>query len=439
MLYLTPKKSFCRASLLLAIVAAVLLPSSQAQTFSVIHTFNGADGSKPLAGVSIDAIGRLYGTTWSGGSYDDGTTFRLARQGSGWILNPLLEFYGNNGTNPLAKPGFAPNGLLYGTTNAGGHGNCEGLGCGEVYALRPGPTACTSALCPWSGVVALSFSGINAICELGQGIFRDRVPGLRNTTDTNPGVCPGFGDLAFDAAGNVYGTVSCCDGSVYELTSSGTNVLYSFSGGADGSGPLSGVIFDQAGNLYGTTYSGGANGCGTVYELSPNGSSWTETVLYSFGCDTDSGSAPIGGLIIDAAGNLYGTTNFGGANHGGTVFELSPSGGGWTFQLLYSLRYNGTFDFIYYGPTGSLAMDAAGNLYGTGLMDGSFGGGNVFKLTPSNGSWTYTDLYDFDADTNGTFPWGDVSLDVNGNLYGTTSAGGNSNGDGYGVVWEITP
>lgn len=419
-----------------AAVFALLLPA-HGQTLTVIHSFNGADGSKPLAGLSIDAKGRLYGTTWSGGQYSDGTVFRLAPEGLGWTLNPLVEFYGNNGSQPLAKPSFSPNGLLYGTTNAGGHGNCEGLGCGEVYALRPGPTACTSALCTWIAAVAWSFGGINAICETGDGIFTP-LQGRQKTDSPNPGVCPAFGDVSFDAAGNLYGTIPCCNGSVYQLTSRGLNVLYTFSGGADGDDPLSGVILDSAGNLYGTTYAGGAKGCGTVYELSPNSGTWTETVLYSFQCTSD-GASPVGGLIFDTAGNLYGTTNVGGANRGGTVFELSPSGGSWTFQLLYSLPYNGTADFIYYGPTGSLAMDTAGNLYGIGFMDGTSGSGNVFKLTPSNGGWTYTDLVDFGS-TGAAFPWGDVLLDAKGNIYGTASEGGGNecNGISCGMVWEVT-
>jgi uncharacterized repeat protein (TIGR03803 family) len=147
-------------------------------------------------------------------------------------------------------------------------------------------------------------------------------------------------------------------------------------------------------------------------------------------------------LILDADGNLYGTTNYGGANKGGTVFELSPSGGGnWTFHLLYSLVYNGTLDFQLYGPTGSLAMDAAGNLYGTTVMDGAFSGGSVFKLTPSNGGWTYTSLHDFEGGTGGGNPFGNVVLDAIGNVYGTAGVGGPSNGcDGLscGVVWEVT-
>jgi uncharacterized repeat protein (TIGR03803 family) len=435
MLYLTLRKSFCCATLLLA-VAAVLLPSLQAQTFNVIHSFSGADGSGPLAGLSIDSRGRLYGTASNGGEYGKGTAFRLTPEGSDWLLNPLTEFYGSNGANPIAKPSFAPNGLLYGTTTAGGTGNCEGLGCGAIYALRPGPTACTSALCPWIGAVAWSFSGFNTICEV--DILS--APGNRHGPSQNPGVCPGFGDVTFDAAGNLYGTIPCCNGSVYQLTSHGLNVLCTFSGGADGSDPMSGVIFDTAGNLYGTTYAGGANGGGTVYELSPSGSSWTETVLYSFN-NSGSGVGPVGGLIMDAAGNLYGTTNKGGVNNGGTVFELSPNNGSWTFQLLYSLSYNGDFDFEYYGPTGSLAMDAAGNLYGSGIMNGADADGAVFKLTQSNGSWTYTSLHDFAASDDGGMPVGDVSLDANGNLYGTASEGGANRctGDGCGVVWEVTP
>jgi uncharacterized repeat protein (TIGR03803 family) len=438
MLYLTPKKIFCCANFCLATLAAlfVLTLPAHAQTFSVIHSFSGADGFQPLAGLSIDGKGRLYGTASSGGQYGKGTAFRLAQQGSGWVLNPLTEFYGANGSGPIAKPSFAPNGLLYGTTTAGGTGNCEGQGCGAIYALRPGPTACTSALCPWINLNAWSFSGFNTICEV--GILG--VPGKRNAPSQNPGVCPGFGDVTFDAAGNLYGTIPCCNGSVYQLTSRGLNVLYSFSGGADGGAPLSGVIFDTAGNLYGTTYNGGANGGGTVYELSPNGSSWTETVLYSFN-NSGSGVGPVGGLIMDAGGNLFGTTNEGGVNSGGTVFELSPNNGSWTFQLLYSLSYYGDFDFVYYGPMGSLAMDAAGNLYGSGLMNGANVDGNIFKLTPSNGGWTYTSLHDFAGGDDGAQPVGDVSLDASGNLYGTASEAGASrcNGDGCGVVWEITP
>src|ERR1019366_2845509 len=147
---------------------------------------------------------------------------------------------------------------------------------------------------------------------------------------------------------------------------------------------------------------------------------WTENVLYSFQNGSD-GAYPAGGLIADASANLYGTTT------SGTVFELSPSNGSWTFTLLYSFTGGG-------GPRGSLTMDQAGNLYGTTLQDGN-GLGSVFKLTPSNGTWTETDLYDFRG-SDGEKPMGGVTLDSNGNLFGTTAYGGTN---GCGVAYEITP
>jgi uncharacterized repeat protein (TIGR03803 family) len=420
------------ASILLFALAVLLTPSAQAQTYNVIHTFSGEDGAAPAAGLTIDARGRLYGSTQSGGPQNGscpedgcGGVFRLAQQGSGWTLTPLFQFDGpGDGAAPMARPVFGPNGLLYGTTAAGGS-----MGNGLVYSLRPPATACKTALCAWTETALYQFAG------------------------GSDGVSPGFGDVTFDNAGNIYGTTSAGGfarlGTVYELTPSNggwtEKVLYSFSSGAGGSRPGSGVILDQAGNLYGTTESGGTGGCGTVYELSPVGSGWTEKVLYNFQCDFGSpdGFSPIGGLIFDAAGNLYGTTNLGGANNGGTVFELSPAGGGnWTFNVLYSLSYIGTFDFIYYGPTGSLVMDASGRLYGTTVMDGAFTGGSVFQLTPSNDGWSYTSLHDFTGGSDGGEPFGSVVFDTGGNLYGTTSVGpfgGGCEGRGCGVVWEITP
>lgn len=433
-------------------VAFMLALPAQAQTFTVIHTFSGTDGGNPVAGLTIDARGRLYGTTqWGGhqnGSCEQqrcGTVFRLAAAGSGWTLTPLYDFNGpSDGATPLSRPVFAPNGLLYGTTTAGGAQFCEGPGCGTAYSLRPGPTACTTSLCSWLETVVYSFGGVEALCQ-GFGDWNARVGRVpQHPGELILGSCPTFGEITFDAAENIYGTVSCCHGAVYELSPGGTpTALYYFSGGSDGSGPVSGVTFDHAGNLYGTTEYGGASGCGTVYELSPNGSGWTEKVLYSFHCGATDGQFPIGGLIFDATGNLYGTTNFGGAGAGGTVFELSPSGGGnWTFHLLYSLVYSGTLDFQLYGPTGTLAMDSSGSLYGTALLDGTSALGVVFKLTPSANGWTYTDLYDFQGGSDGADPFGNVALDASGNIYGTAGVGGLSNGClglGCGTVWKITP
>jgi uncharacterized repeat protein (TIGR03803 family) len=452
---LTPEQTIFRTSLCVAMLTAAfaLASPAQAQTFSVIHTFSGIDGANPVAGLTIDARGTLYGTTQGGGHQDSlcpqqgcGTVFRLAAPGGGWILTPLHQFEGpGDGATPMARPVFGPNSLLYGTTDAGGAQFCEGPGCGTAYSLQPGAMACTTALCPWSESVLYSFGGVEDTCEGFEDWSARPTNNPQRPGELVLGSCPTFGELTFDHAGNIYGTVPCCHGAVYELTPGGTpTALYYFTGGDDGDNPQSGVIFDGAGNLYGTTEGGGTGGCGTVYELSPIGSGWTEKVLYDFQCGFSSnGQYPIGGLIFDAAGNLYGTTNFAGANNGGTVFELSPSSGGhWTFHLLYSLRYNGTFDFLIYGPTGTLAMDSSGSLYGTTVMDGAYGGGSVFKLTPSADGWTYTSLHDFRGGSDGGNPFGNVVLDASGNVYGTAGVGGLSGGCeglGCGVVWKITP
>jgi uncharacterized repeat protein (TIGR03803 family) len=220
--------------------------------------------------------------------------------------------------------------------------------------------------------------------------------------------------------------------------------LYEFQAGADGSQPESGVIADNAGNLYGTTQYGGGgtgtdcfNGCGIVYEVSPNGPGWTERILHVFQEASD-GAFPVGGLVLDRAGNLYGTASGGGVNQGGTVFELSPdSGGDWSFSVLYSFTKSGAQSCAFAsGPTGNLVMDGSGNLYGNTCTNGAFGYGAIFKLSASNGNWTYTSLHDFTNGNDGSWPFGSVSLDTRGNLFGTTVGGGT---DQQGTVWEITP
>ncbi|MFZ0794834.1 MAG: choice-of-anchor tandem repeat GloVer-containing protein, partial [Candidatus Korobacteraceae bacterium] len=192
---------------------------------------------------------------------------------------------------------------------------------------------------------------------------------------------------------------------------------------------------DSAGNLYGTTSAwgyGDTGCCGTVFQLVNSGSGWTENTLYQF-TDGNDGRIPYGGVIADAAGNLYGTTTTDGANGGGTVFELSPSGGGYTYQTLYSFSGEAGLEV---GPYDDLAMDSAGNLYGTTYLDGRYGWGNVFKLAPSGSGWTYTSLHDFTGGSDGASPRCRLVFDSSGNLYGTTSIGGTN---GYGVVFKIAP
>jgi hypothetical protein len=197
------------------------------------------------------------------------------------------------------------------------------------------------------------------------------------------------------------------------------------------------MIFDSGGNLYGPAASGGLPGCsgfgcGTIFQLSPSGSGWTEQTLYSFH-DSSDGSDPQGGVIMDAAGNIYGSTCCGNGT-GGTVFEVTPSGGNWAFNLLYS--YNGTG----LGPQGKLVRDAAGSLYGASVFNGLFNEGVVFKLTPTSGGWIYTAIHDFTGGLDGEWPEGGLVTDGNGIIYGTTYQGGSQGCDeGCGVVYEITP
>ncbi len=253
-------------------------------------------------------------------------------------------------------------GNLYGTTEYGGDYSCGGPGCGTVFELMP---------------------------TEGGGWTEKKLHNFGNGTD---GVFP-LADLNLDVAGNLYGTTygggGLCSygcGTVFELTPNGNGnwtekVLHSFNdNGTDGDLPYAGLIFDAAGNLYGTTVAGGSSYAGTVFELTPHGNgNWTEKVLHSFSNVGTDGASPFAGLIFDAAGNLYGTTTYGG-NHPGTVFELTPTGGGdWTEKVLHSFSNVGT-DGAY--PYGGLIFDAAGNLYGTTYLGGTYNYGTVFEVTP---------------------------------------------------------
>ncbi|HTV65358.1 MAG TPA: choice-of-anchor tandem repeat GloVer-containing protein [Bryocella sp.] len=413
-----PSISFFLAAGLAAMVLAAQ-PLS-AQTLTVLHTFtNGTDGGGPTSGLTMDASGKhLYGTALTGGT-GYGTIFRLTDTNGDWTFSTLYEFQGDNGNNdgagPFAKVIVGPNGTLYGTTVAGGgnNGSCADYGyygCGTVFNLQPPPTICRSITCYWRETVLNPF--VNG-------------PG---------GVYP-LGAVLFDHAGNMFGTTEYGGtgslGSVYELSPSGSgwqaSQLLSFTGD-NGVWPYDTLVMDSAGNLYGGTR-GGGSGYGLVFELSPNGSGWTENILHEF--DGNDGEGAVGGLVFDSAGNLYGTTWTNGSGGGGTVFELSPSANGWQFNLLYS--FAGCYEC---GPADTLAIDAAGNLYGTTYKDGANGQGNVFKLTNSNGQWTYTDLYDFNCNADGAEPNGGPVLDSGGNIYGTTTSCGAV--PGYGTVWKLT-
>jgi len=402
-----------------------------AQSFQVIHDFTGGqDGGNPAAGLTMDAAGNLYGTAWGGGT-GYGTVFRLGRRGSGWIFTPLYSFAGgNDGATPGARVIFGPDDSLYGTTERGGGTRCffGGTGgCGLVFNLRPSPTACQTTLCPWMETVLYRFNGGADGGDPDAEVIFDPAGALYSTT--------AFGG----AYGHCNAEGDAC-GTAYQLTRSGDSwnetVLYNFGQGNDSSEPLGGVIRDHAGNLYGTAYQGGFN-FGTVFELTPSGSSWTETILHRFNTGNE-GENPYAGVIMDSLGVLYGATTSGGNGGGGTVFKLTQSGGIWTFANLYSFAGSSG------GPAASLVMDAAGNLYGTTQHDGAHGYGSVFKLSRSGDSWTYTSLHDFTGGNDGGVPLSNVTFDSNGNLYGTTFYGGTgacnfNGGTGCGVVWQIVP
>jgi uncharacterized repeat protein (TIGR03803 family) len=261
-------------------------------------------------------------------------------------------------------------------------------------------------------------------------------------------------NLVFDQSGNLYGTGSgalCSTGSVFELMPGQENKwteqdLYDFcsqNNCQDGAWPQGGVIIDTAGNLYGTTVCGGSQNGGVVFELTRGKEGWTEIVLHNFGGGTD-GADPYAGVIFDAAGNLYGTTSSGGAYKGGTVFKLSPGPNGtWTEKVLHSFEPGHT-GYVS-GPIGGVVFDTVGNLYGT-----TYGGGlasdncdpteascgRVFELSPgANGKWAEKTLHRFRGLPDGANPWAGVTLDKAGNVYGTTYYGGTGQCySGYGKV-----
>lgn len=394
---------------------------SYAQTYTVIYNFTGGyyDGSLPYATLTLDRAGNLYGTAFSGGQFANGTVFRMMHQeGAGWVFSTLNIFPGAYyGSGPYGPVVFGPDGALYGTTYRGGNTACAGgQGCGTVFLLQPPPSVCHSTLCLWNEVVLYPFSG-------GDG-------------NGNP-----EGPLTFDSSGDIYGTTrngyngSTCGGtgcgSVYELAWSGSfyipSVLYAFTGSNDQGLPDSGVIFDSSGNLYGTTQGCFGTGDGTVFKLTALGSSWSYSTLFEF--PGGIGDCPVAGLLMSSNGNLYGAT----ANGSGAAFEGTLSGGSYTFSLMAKL---GSENGQSCGPQSSLIMDSAGNFYGTTYCDGAHGLGSVFKISPAGSGWTVTNLHDFAGDDDGRYPVGGVVMDSSGHLYGTTSEGGTY---GNGTVWEITP
>jgi len=441
--------SFCslRRSFLFAIVILPILltPAVAGSSLTDLHAFNGSDGSNPAANLIADKLGNLYGTTeygGAGGYY--GTVFRLSpptRPGDPWTTTVLYAFTNTgDGARPTDGLLLDDAGDLFGTTsdsNAGGYG--------EVFELTP-PAYSGGA---WTETVLYSFSGSDSDGSYPQGgLIADPSGNLYGTTQASvfqlsPPATKG-GQWTFTQLHSF----KCCTADGF---SSYARLV------RDRQGNLYGTT--EMGGFYNTGYCAYL-GCGTVFEVSPpatKGGSWTESVLYRFKSNVNGysdGLNPFGGLILDRAGNLYGNTYGGGALGGGTVFQLSPPdqlSGAWTETILHNFAYVSNDGAV---PVGNLIFDKQGNLYGATWFGGNacvynstaYGCGTIFELSPTQGgAWHETVLYFFPrVPSVPDFPAAGLLLDSAGRLWGTTQYGGNTTAcpgnpaNGCGAVFVLT-
>jgi uncharacterized repeat protein (TIGR03803 family) len=431
------RKSSFALILITATLAAIALAPRAAlavQPAKIIYSFNNYSGRFPNPGLILDAAGNLYGTTSGitpsvGSSCGDtkprcGTVFELSRGPEGnWIAQVILDFDGDDGSTPIAGMIFDSAGNLYGMTQYGGPGPCyEDIRVGCGLVFE---------LTPSTG-----------------GVWTEKILYIFRGPD---GAFPS-GALTFDAAGNLYGATSIggsdnCNaylrgnpsgcGIIFQLTPTASgywteHVLHDFEdNGTDGIGPTGGLIFDNSGNIYGTTFDGGTYDKGTVFEMTPDGGGWNEAILYSFGVTSADGAEPDAELVFDANGNLYGETFYGGVGDQGTVFELKHGESGtWGERLLYQFGITGHSG----NPEGGLVFDGNGNLYGTAFVGGVYDDGMVFELSPTeSGEWQINDLHSFPVDYSAILP-DSLTFDTSGNIYCPTSEGGPLS---FGAVVEI--
>jgi uncharacterized repeat protein (TIGR03803 family) len=407
--------------LMLLLASAVVPTQTQAQKFKVLHTFHGPNGNGPAGVLPRDSAGNLYGTTEAGGTgkcgnFGCGTAFKLNKSGKQVWLHSFNVTDGEESSAGLLRDAA---GNLYGTTDYGGNTNCT-AGCGTVFKLDG--------------------SGKESV------LYKFKAPPDGDTPQSL---------LARDNQGNVYGITQDGGedsyGTIFKVKKHGKEtVLHSFTGDSDGCIPWAGLIADSDGNLYGVTAVGGLGLCdqgyGVVFKLDTANDL---TVLHAFGFSD--GAYPTSVLLLDQAGNLYGTTEGGGSSACGfdgcgVVFELSPqSDGSWKETMLYafcSLSGCADGEEPYSGP---LVRDSSGNIYGTTTFGGASrncsgsGCGTVFKLDTTGKE---TVLYSFTDGTDGAAPAAGLTADETGALYGVAQVGGDKNcnpPEGCGAVFKVVP
>jgi uncharacterized repeat protein (TIGR03803 family) len=387
---------------------------SSGWTENVIHIFSGgSDGGFPYGRLTPDQSGNIYGTAEEGGTTNRGIVFEFSPStGNTWTEKVLHNFTagGNDGWEPSAAVIFDSAGNLYSTTDNGGAAKCNKTGgCGTVFELSPSTGG------QWTEQILYTFGNADA-------------------NDVQPQ------DILFNSSGNIYGTTfegggELCCGSAFKLTLSSGHwtgtILYTFTGlNREGYYPNNDIVLGSAGQIYGTTSYGGPTGLnGTVFELTPNSTGYTQTTLYGF--PFADGNRPESGLVADASRNFYGTTLLGGGADVGAVYKLTPSG---KESLLYS--FSGTSDngnnSVF--PS-SLILDTAGNLYGAAEETGTRQYGSVFEISPAaHGTYTEKNLDNLSGVID--HPLGNLIFDKSGNLYGTALDGGTN---GFGAVFELTP
>jgi uncharacterized repeat protein (TIGR03803 family) len=407
---------YARGALSLCVVITWSAGATAAGTATVVYSFAGEeDGEYPATELVFDGGGNLYGTTTQGGDFNAGTVFELSPAGDAWTKTVLYNFTGfADGLNPYGGVAIDAQGNLYGTTTAGGAaGVCAEDGCGVVYKLtRNGDS--------YSYAVLHDFTGGNDGWGAGGQPALDAAGHVYGTTPN----------------GGVHAI-----GVVYELTPNGGgyafHVIHAFTGGDDGgTGSLGRLLVAANGaQLYGIATVGGAHGAGTAYSMQrlPNGR-WKFRTIYAFQGAPDAGF-PYGGLSRDGAGNLYGTTYYDGANGYGTVYQLSRNGGVWTERVLHS--FAGGIDGN--NPSTNLVFDALGNLYGTTAEGGTPGCdcGAIFRLVPAGGgNWTERVVYRFQGVPDGAYSYYSLIPDRAGSYYGATVHGG---ADNEGAIYRFQP